>query len=178
MTSHMSRWHSFVLLLATASLMMAVVPSYGRRVLADANTSPACSGLQVALSSDKNYYIFTATVTGDASTVAGYTFNFGDHQSYHVSFDSSSSQDRHTATATHVYLKNGMYQASAYFTTALGKHSAVGGCHANVTVGDVASTLPNTGAGSVAIVFGLAAVSAAALHQVWLRRHQLASREL
>jgi hypothetical protein len=128
-----------------------------------------CENLTVTVSSDKNYYIFTATTSGDGDAIAGYTFSFGDHQSYRFSFSGHSDQDHHTATATHTYFKDGVYTATAQ---ALDKSGRTTGptCQASVTNGQDTSTLPNTGAGNIIGIFIGTVVIGASIHQLLLRQ--------
>src|SRR5262249_33759891 len=71
--------------------------------VADVSSAVTCDSLTIHLSDDKNFYVLTAAASGDNSNITGYSFDFGDHESFPVTFSTSDQQDRHTATTTHSY---------------------------------------------------------------------------
>jgi len=131
-----------------------------------------CSTLHISLSSNKNYYIFTATDNGNSAAITGYTFNFGDHESYTVKFQGSS-QNHQSASVTHTYEQAGVYEATASVDTNDGmKPVAVSSpaCQASVTINPPASAMPNTGAGDAVGLFVAIVIVSLVGYQVKLRR--------
>jgi hypothetical protein len=144
------------------------------------SSNPVCQSLTSSISSDKNYYIFTASAApGDGDAVTGYVFDFGDHQSYSFSFGERSSRDRDQATATHIYSRPGKYLVVAtVLTKSKGKVIAASSpsCQLRVTVGEVstAGTLVNTGPGSTLGLFISAVMTGMAVHYYhFLKRRPL-----
>jgi hypothetical protein len=137
---------------------------WGGHTTAESASVVACTNLQVTLSDDKNFYIFTARAAGDDTPITGYTFDFGDRQSYDFTFAPSSSQDHHTATVTHAYQKSGSYAVTVQARTketGQSTKTTPKKCKATVQVG--ADMLPDTGAGlPLALVAFTACVSALA----------------
>lgn len=166
----MTRGRSSLLPMLVAGL--ALLPIAGWVERASAQDAPTCQSLQATISPDKNYYVFTVQVSGPSNSIDGYTFNFGDQQTYHVSFGSKTT-NRQSATATHTYQTPGTYAATAY-ATQNGTHLPIGNCHTNVSVSAAITTLPNTGLGNVIAPATLVATFTGIIaHQIWLRRRSL-----
>jgi len=149
--------------------------------VAAAASSVTCTSLEATLSPDKNYYVFTAAASGDSNAIIGYTFTFGDHQTYTVTFGASSSQDRHGATVTHSYQGTGNYTPSVRVNTAVnGKRTSVSSasCRTTVSIGSSGSTLPDTGAGDTLALFAVACLLGTYVHHRWLRRRRETYRDL
>src|SRR6267154_1115103 len=91
--------HSFFWL----GLLVVCFSIQSQTAAADQPASVTCSSLHTSLSDDKNYYIFTASSSGNNNAIAGYTFSFGDRQTYTVRSDTSGNQDHHTVTVRHTY---------------------------------------------------------------------------
>jgi hypothetical protein len=148
------------------------LPTANTVVAADAQPT-TCDSLSVSLSQDKNFYVFTAKASGANSNITGYTFAFGDSQSYKFTFPAGTSQDHHSATITHAYQKAGVFAASVRVNTKVnGKTGSATSeqCKTTVTVGAPATSLPNTGAGNTIAWFFTASIAGVVLHQYWLRR--------
>ena len=111
-----------------------------------------CTSLSVVLSSNKNYYVFKATASGDISKITGYTFGYGDKQSYMVRFDKHTTVSHQSASTTHVYQKNGAYNANVHVITANSSITSPA-CNVKALIGPPISTLPNTGATDLARAF-------------------------
>jgi len=162
--------HPRHLLVSTGLLVTCVACCPPLRAVA----APAvtCDGLSTTLSDDKNFYIFTVTAGGDTGSISGYTFNFGDHQSYQFNFGASTSQDHHTANVTHTYKKSGTYTATA--TARVKNGSKTTGvtspeCRTTVTNGPSAAVLPSVGNQGTVRLFSLVAVIGMTAYQLHLR---------
>ncbi|HUB93366.1 MAG TPA: hypothetical protein VMB52_02580, partial [Verrucomicrobiae bacterium] len=160
------------------SLLCVTCLTTPARALADPAIS--CDNLNVALSSDKSYYIFTVSASGGGSTIAGYTFDFGDHQSYTITFDGSRNANRQTASVTHVYRATGAYIPSVRIDLASPSSPQAAtvtssNCQTNLTVAPSADALPNTGAGDLIRLLTMTAFTGTITHQFWLRRRLYAS---
>jgi LPXTG-motif cell wall-anchored protein len=137
-----------------------------------ADPAVVCAGLAAAPDTGANY-TFTATASGSSDLITGYTFDFGDHQSYTVSFSRASKPDSRTATVTHAYQKDGVYAAQVHINAQNnGKLSSVSSraCQTSLTIGSPSGILPNTGAGDTAGLFIAAALVSIGGYQLWLRR--------
>ena len=162
--------------LSTFTFSAILLSSVGLTHLAAADTpSVACDSLTARLSDDKNFYILDATASGSAGAITGYTFDYGDRESYRVTFSSKSTADRHAASVTHAYKTPGTYTVTVRINTKInGKSSSVssGACKTSVTILPPDTTLPDTGANAVAtITVSAAATLATALyHNLRLRR--------
>ena len=157
-------------MIVMAGAVVSLLPYSLAAEASAASASAACQNLTSSLSSDKNYYIFTATAApgGDNTEIAGYLFNFGDHQSYSFGFDRDSERSRSQATATHVYGHPGTYViTAAILTNKKGKVTATysPNCQLRITIGQLPTvgTLVNTGPGSALGLFiAMSAVGAMA----------------
>jgi LPXTG-motif cell wall-anchored protein len=146
---------------------------------ADATPAPVtCDGLSAKISDDKNFYIFNATASGDSGSITGYTFDFGDRESYSFNFSSAPNPNHHVSSATHTYRKAGSYIAKVHVnakvknkTTSISSAS----CQAKVTIGPPVATLPNTGATNIVGTFIGSSVVGSLVHAFWLRRRRLLS---
>jgi hypothetical protein len=159
----------------TVLAALAIATFGAPRALAETTYGITCDHLQVTLSDDKNFYVFTATSSGDESTITGYTFNFGDQQSYDFVFSASDKQDHHTATVTHTYLDAGVYTPVVRVNTQVENKSASAtspGCQTTLSIGDTASALPNTGVSGTIGLFATASALGVVLHQTWLRHRR------
>jgi hypothetical protein len=137
----------------------------------------SCDSLSATMSSDKNYYIFTAASSGDNTDISGYTFNFGDKQSYTITFAASSTQDRHSVTVTHAYQSAGNYTPTVQVNTKVGgKTSSTSSpnCRTSLVIQSASSTtLPNTGAHGTPQLFVATFLIGAGLYELRLRRRQV-----
>jgi hypothetical protein len=128
---------------------------------ADTTANITCDSLHVSLSSDKKFYVFTVLASGDSGNITGYTFNYGDRQSYHFTFGGvPASTDRHTASVTHAYQTAGSYTASAQVnlkTPSKAPAITSAACKTSITIGKP-RVLPRAGA---SIPFGISAAGAA-----------------
>jgi hypothetical protein len=159
------------LLIAVISLIITIRTP----LVAAAPDAVTCDKLKITLSDDKNFYVFTATASGNASTITGYRFDFGDHQSYNFTFSPSDAQDRHTATATHTYLDPGNYTPTVHLDTQVNKKNTTvtsPDCQTSVSIGNSPGTLPNAGARGTIGIFISVSLLGITLHQTWLRRFQ------
>lgn len=139
---------------------------------------PACESLSADLSEDKNYYVFTATATGNGSQIYGYTFVYGDQQSYSVTFGPNS-QNRLSAGVTHAYQKAGNYTARAVVNYSLdgeSKTASSDNCQTAITIDPPASTIPNAGPGNILALYIITALTGAAIFQLRLRTIRLFRR--
>jgi PKD repeat protein len=139
--------------------------------------SLTCNSLSAAISSNKDYYIFTAGASGGTNTtITGYDFNFGDNQSYAFNFGDNSDLSRTQATATHTYDIAGNYGVSVTvkgdnatnILTATSKR-----CQVTINIPDPSSasstSLTNTGPGNgIFIAFFSAFFVGMAIHHTWL----------
>jgi hypothetical protein len=144
--------------------------------VASADTSNvSCDNLRATISSDKNYYVFTASASGNNNDISGYTFSFGDEQSYTVSFAASSTQNRQTVSVTHTYQDTGSYSPSVAIATKNGsKTTSVTSpsCQTNVTINSTSNSLPDTGAGDTSLLFAATCLAGTMLYELHLRhRH-------
>jgi hypothetical protein len=134
------------------------------------DNSVTCTGLQVALSDDKNYYIFTAQATGDETSITGYQFDFGDHESYIATFPASD-QDHQTATVTHTYKDAGNYTVSVAIKTGAKTATITSdACKTTVQIAAPAA-LPDTGApGTLTMAIVIASLAFLG-YETFLHRH-------
>jgi hypothetical protein len=156
-----------------AGALLLALPLVSPLATADAVPSVTCQSLSISLSDDKNFYIFNASAAGDASTITGYRFDFGDHQSYDFTFSGASTQDRHSASVTHTYMTAGAYTASVQVNTkTAGKVARISSaaCRAPITIAPPGSSLVNTGAGNVVALFAGTSLLGTLLYQIWIRR--------
>lgn len=118
---------------------------------ADTPAAPvSCTTVTARLSDDKNFYVITAAADGDVSAITGYTFDFGDHQSYRFTFNPSGHDDRHAANTTHTYQTPGTYAVTAHVDIKVhSKASSVSSdtCKTSLSILPPNSVLPNTGIG-------------------------------
>jgi len=171
----MKKWMAFTMATAIACGIFDTGLHTVRTASAEPAAEVVCSGLQATISDDKNFYIFTATSSGDSSTITGYTFDFGDHESYRFTFAPHSSQDRHRATATHTYLNAGVYAPKVYVTRKHGmqpRSVTSDSCRTTVNIGFTPQTLPDAGFSSAGTVFAGSSLVATAAHHVWYRRRK------
>jgi PKD repeat protein len=140
--------------------------------------SLTCNSLSAALSSNKDYYIFTAVASASTNaTITGYDFNFGDNQSYAFNFADNSGLSRTQATATHTYDIAGNYGVSVtvngdYASKILTATSKT--CQVTINIPDPSTSstsLSNSGPGNgIYIVFFSASFIGMAIHNTWLRK--------
>jgi hypothetical protein len=126
-----------------------------------------CDGLHISLSSNKDYYIFTATASGDPAAIIGYTFDYGDRQSYTFTFArAATSVDHHQASVTHIYRTAGTYTAKVHVNiSSAGKTTNTTSvlCQANVVIAPAGTRLPNAGSSLPISMAVLTAFTAALL---------------
>lgn len=146
----------------------------------DISDIPFCNQLTAASIPNKGY-TFTATASGDAGSITGYTFSFGDQQTYTVVFNGTSLRGRSQAIINHNYRQDGIYTVTARADSG-GTEKAAGtpsssssGCQITVTVGPAATTLPLTGETYAPVVF-LGATLAGMLAYGLRLQHRLADR--
>lgn len=158
-----------VYLLVLVGVGLAIVSWPGR---VQAASGAVCKDLTVRLSDDKNYYIFTARAAANGATIGGYAFDFGDHQSYKVMFDSRINRDRSQAVANHAYEANGNYTVIvSVLSTVHSKQfsSSSTQCSAGVTIGPRADELVNTGPDVFGIFVGASLVGAGVHYSIQRR---------
>lgn len=162
---------TILLILATAGTGMrthAATP-------APETTSVTCDSLSVTPGDDQNTYVLKAAASGPSSIITGYTFDYGDHESYSIAFGSKIGVDHHSATITHTYKKPGTYTVTAHVTIKTHSKStdiSSNTCKTSATVLPTGSTLPNTGIHG-ATFLGICAVIGlivAIFHNFYLRR--------
>jgi len=169
-------YHKTIHTILITSLCLAFL-SNASHATADTVTPASCNTLSVSLSDDKNFYILAATSKGDSHSITGYTFDFGDHQTYRLRFSANTSKDRHAASVTHVYRDAGTYTARVSVAVNTGGKVAnvsSAGCQTNVVIPPPATTLPNTGAYDAPALFMAASLGGGILHHLW-RRHRIRS---
>jgi len=130
-----------------------------------------CTSLTAVRSSDGSSYAFTAKASGNDGSITGYTFEFGDRQSYSFQFSKKANQDRSHATVSHTYLSHGVFTATVYVDTRKGGNPASASspdCHTTVSNGP--TTLIDTGAGNTLAVFTVTSTVGLVFSQIWLRR--------
>jgi len=135
---------------------------------ASADPLVTCDGLSATLSDDKNYYIFRATASGNPGDILGYTFDFGDRQSYRFKFAGDTGLDRHAATVTHTFKDAGIFAASVTVqTTAKGSSTDIPSEDCKTTVAiNLPDELPNTGTRNLGVLFAAATVTGFALRRL------------
>lgn len=130
-------------------LVIGLLVVGGVHSVATADADPVtCESLKTTLSGDKNYYIFEAKATGNASSISGYTFDFGDHQSYTFTFKPNATEDHHTATVTHTYQKTGTYKPTVHVVLKNGQKTTnvtSDACKTTITIEPAPDILPDTG---------------------------------
>ena len=160
------------------SFIFSVMPSMGwhASTAASADAAPVtCDSLTTGLSDDKNFYILTATASGPADSITGYSFDYGDRESYHVTFGSRTDSDRHTASVTHTYKTPGAHKVIVHVNVSIhGKSGSVSSdaCKTTVAILPPNTTLPNTGSNFITILVlcGAIGLLAGLLHALWQRR--------
>ena len=131
-------------------------------------SSLACTNIQKA-SDGTNTYIFTGNAAANNTTITKYVFDFGDGTSETVTTGST------TATSKpHTYkYRSNPYTAQVTVTGPLGsftKDACTVPIQPSKTAVKAASTLVNTGPGSVVAIFGIAATAGTLLYRTLLRR--------
>ena len=130
-----------------------------------------CTSLTAVRSNDGSSYAFTAKASGNDSAITGYTFDFGDHQSYSFQFGKRPGQGHHRATVMHTYRTLGTFTATVYVDTNKGgKPASTSSPSCHTTVSNGPKTLVDTGAGNTLAAFVAASFGGLALSQIWLRR--------
>ena len=171
------RRHSRSVFAAGAGCLLACSVS---RPAAAVSPSASCLQLASSVSDDKNYQVFTASAAaGSGSTITGYTFDFGDNQTYSFTFGNGTT-DRSRATVTHQYDKNGVYSAKASVQVEAGGRTAdisSPDCMSSVALGvQAAAALVNTGPDVAYGVAAAAVVVAVTVHYGWsIRRSRKAN---
>jgi PKD repeat protein len=144
------------------------------RAAADPASGPTCISLQAFPSSDRDFYVFSVTSSGDSKTIAGYTFDFGDHESYRFMFAARTPKSRHAASTTHTYQKAGTYAVRVSLISKHGKQThtiSSNSCTATTSIGKASpNTLPDAGFSGTPGVFIGSTAAATALHHMWYRR--------
>jgi hypothetical protein len=170
-----------IFLVSSVLALLIVFLTFYPPIVVEAVSQPvACQTLSVRLSDDKNYYILSATSSLDpGAVIAGYRFDFGDHESYSFIFQADIG-DHTRATVDHVYEKAGVYIATArLLTKGDGKDITPSStCTIQVSVGQVvppaSNVLVNTGTGGALALFIGATFSGAVIHScIRTRRHQV-----
>ena len=136
----------------------------------------SCTTLTAKLSDNKNFYVFSATAGGDNTAITGYAFDFGDHQSYQFTFNPADHSDRHAATVTHTYRSPGTYNPTVRVNVKMhGTATDVSSdtCKTRIAILPAGSALPNTGARNILGLCVAAALIAAPLHSLWIRRRSI-----
>lgn len=160
-----------------AYTVLAILLAAALTPAASADAEPvSCQGLQATLSNDKNYYLFRVQAEGNAASIVGYSFDFGDHQSYTFTFKPGATDDHHTATVTHTYQQVGTYTAKAQVVVKnAGKTSKITSesCKTQVSIEPATDTLPNTGTTTpLAGLFVVTVITGTATHYLVRRRRQ------
>ena len=134
----------------------------------------SCDSLTYNWNSSQNQYVFAAAASGSGvSNITGYSFNFGDNQSYNFDFPSGSTANRATGSAGHVYAKAGNYNATVkVLATINGQKQRITSpkCAVTVTIAQPASQLPNTGTQNIIEVFAVSSLIGTAVYQFAVRR--------
>lgn len=142
---------------------------------ASAEAAPStCDSLTATPSSNTDTYSLTVTASNGSTPITGYTFDFGDQQSYTFALTASPKDDQHAATVNHTYPTAGAFTAIAHVDTKVdGKQASISspGCHTEITTGPAA--LVNTGAGDTLGLFTATALGGLICHQIWIRRRRL-----
>lgn len=162
---------------STAFILILGIVFYVQAPTAQATPVPvSCISLSSTAPSGSTQYSFTVTAAGASNVITGYTFNFGDRQSYSFAFSPNAPrQNKLQATISHTYAGLGVYNASVSIDAkANGRTMSVtsAGCHATIDLGPTMTVLVDTGAGDVSRLFVLASLTGIALWELglWLRR--------
>jgi hypothetical protein len=154
----------------TAIILLGTVWGSHTQIASAEAVSSTCDSLTAAPSSNTDTYSLTVTASNGSTKITGYTFNFGDQQSYTFALPASSGGDQHTATVSHTYPNAGAFTAIAHVDTKVdGKQISVSspGCHTEITTGPAA--LVNTGAGDTLELFAATTLVGLICHQIWIR---------
>ncbi|HSX15832.1 MAG TPA: PKD domain-containing protein [Candidatus Saccharimonadales bacterium] len=138
---------------------------------AAADALATCDGLSATLSDDKNNYIFRVAASGEDSDILGYTFNFGDHQTYRFTFGKDTGLDRHTAIVTHTFKDPGIFAASVTVQAKSGGHTTTipsEDCKTTVAI-NLPDELPNTGTRNLLVLFVATALTGFAFRRLLQR---------
>lgn len=131
-------------------------------------SSLACVNIQKA-PDGTNTYIFTGNAAADNTTITKYVFDFGDGTSQTVTTGSAT-----VTSKPHTYkYRSSPYTAQVTVTGPLGsftKDACTIPIQPSKTAVKAASTLVNTGPGSVVAIFGIAATAGTLLYRALLRR--------
>ncbi len=161
------RWVYWGCLLLVLLGLLLILP-------ASAYTDPSvkCSSLMATASTGWSY-TFTAIASGNSNLITGYSFDFGDRQSYTVIFNQAVKTSRLTTTVMHTYNKPGAYMPQVHVNTQNnGKHLTVSSpaCRTNVAIGPLKNGLPDTGVRNPWALFAFVTVMSTCMCQLWLRR--------